>query len=659
MKNFLARVRLGSTFLLVMFMLVLVQSAFSQASPASIVFTAVNANENFPDVQVQVRVFDAENNFVSGLGANQFSLKEDNNDIQIQNVSSASLPLNLRVVFVIDELAIGSNLNTVRQAIQSFAENQMQAGDTVIVLAASNRNVFKIIVPTSSDPQEVINGITNYNPPPATATDLLQTIDQGLDNLSTLDKNIAGLNKLVVFSISIDNQRDLNRIITKANKLRVPVHTVLLGANDINGALGRLARETGVEDGVILGANIRDLSAVLNPERNQAQYLITYRSQIKQAGEHRLTLTVNNSISKNVTFSLDELEAPLVTITAPSADTQIVRTETIFNQDSDAVQPTEQTVAVEVTFPDGHPREIIQENTALVINGKAVGPATAIRDNGSDVITLEFTWDLRSEQTIGVTPISIVVETEDELGLKSKTDALPVIVEYVAYDIACPEFVSTYAPALCNNYNLILPLMSLMVAVAALIIVIVYLRRNPKVQERIKEGARRLTMTMMPSKVNNSATMYVDPNKVDKAVLIVLEGYAASKQTQFPINETTTIGRSSEHAKLVLQGDKEGSPISRLHCTILEKDGAFEIRDESSANGTHLNETRLPSGKAQPLNDNDILELARVRDGGVKFRIQIAKAKSAERLKTRMMTSVSDEPEEKPSGGYTPTKKLD
>ncbi|HCB02538.1 MAG TPA: hypothetical protein DEP19_09160, partial [Anaerolineae bacterium] len=579
--------------------------------------------------------------------------------INIENVSSESLPLNLRVVFVVDELAIGSNVNVVRQAIQSFAENQMQPGDSVIVLAASNLNVFKIIVPLTSDPQQVLDGIANYNPVPATATDFLQTVDQGLDTISDLNENIVGLNKLVVFSISINDQLDLNRTIAKANRLGVQVHTVLLGSNDINGALDRLARETGVEDGLILGANIRDLSSALNPERNETQYQIRYRSQINRAGDNQLTLTVNNSISENVTFTLDELEPPLLTITAPSADTEIIRTETIFSQDSDAIQPTEQTVAVEVTFPDGHPRQIIEEQTALVINGKAVGPATAIRDNGSEVITLEFTWDLRPEQTPGITPISIVVETEDELGLKSKSEVLPVTVEYVVYDIACPEFVSTYAPALCTNYNLILPLISVFIAIIALVIVIVYLRRNPKVQERIKEGARRLTMTMMPSKVNNSATMFVDPNKVDKAVLVVLEGYAVSKQTQFPINETITIGRSSEHAKLVLQGDKEGSPISRLHCTILEKNGAFEIRDESSANGTHLNETRLPAGKVHPLNDNDIIELARVRDGGVKFKIQIAKAKSAERLKTRMMTSVSDEPEEKPSGGYIPTKKLD
>ncbi|HCB02539.1 MAG TPA: hypothetical protein DEP19_09165, partial [Anaerolineae bacterium] len=80
MKNFPVYVPL---FLLITLTLVLATPAFSQTAPASIVFTAVNANETFPEVQVQVKVLDAENNFISGLNANQFSLKEDGQAINI------------------------------------------------------------------------------------------------------------------------------------------------------------------------------------------------------------------------------------------------------------------------------------------------------------------------------------------------------------------------------------------------------------------------------------------------------------------------------------------------------------------------------------------------------------------------------------------------
>ena len=38
-----------------------------------------------------------------GLADSQFSLREDGESLQIQEVETASLPLNVRVVFVIDE----------------------------------------------------------------------------------------------------------------------------------------------------------------------------------------------------------------------------------------------------------------------------------------------------------------------------------------------------------------------------------------------------------------------------------------------------------------------------------------------------------------------------------------------------------------------------
>lgn len=661
MNRFLVQVRLGCTTLLIVLMLAVTSPAFSQTTPASVVFTSVNANQNFPQVQVEVKVVDAQNNFVAGLNANQFTLKEDNKDIQIESVTSAVLPLSLRIVFIVDEFVIGSNVPVARNAILAFAENQMREGDSVIVLAAADGRITQTIVPLTTDPQDVIDGINNYNPASTTSTNILQTIKQGLDELATLNENITGINKMVVFSTSINDQIDLNETIAKANNFGFPIHTVLLGGDDAKGALNKLANGTGAGN-IILTKDIDDLAVALNPQRDENQYLITYRSKVNQVGEHTLTLTVNNAITNSATFSLDLLQAPQVSITAPSANTQIVRAETIFNQSSEAIQPTEQTIAVEVTFPDGHPRFINQEKTVLVINGKAVGQASAVRDDGTEKVLLEFTWDLRPEQTPGVNNVSIAVEVEDELGLKNTSDILPVTLEYKPFNAFCPELISTYLPAFCTNYSLILPLMSVVIAFIALMIVIIYLRRNPKVQQKVKDGFRNMTMTMMPSRVNNSATMFVDPNKKEKATLIVLEGYATSKQTQFSINETTTIGRSSEHAKLVIQGDKEGSPISRLHCTILEKNGTFEIRDESSANGTHVNDVRLSAGKTQTLKDNDIIELAKVRDGGVKFKIQIPIAKSAERMKTLIMTSTPDElkdkPEDKPPGGYTPTQKL-
>lgn len=612
--------------------------ALPQTSPASIVFTSLNVNQSFPEVSVQVMVLDAENNPVSNLTPDRFSLLEDGIPIQVESVTTASLPLDLRVVFVIDELAIGSNMPFVREAVQSFASDRMRENDSVAVLAAANGNVTQVIVPSTNDPEEVVNGVQNYDPASAVSTDLFAAVNQGLDDLAVINENTAGLNKVVVFSVSILDQLDLGETILKANELSIPVHTVLLGSQDSNNALGRLTRETNAGAGVIELNDIDDLQTALDPSRNEDQYLIVYRSRVNSPGDHEVVLEVGNALSKSASFTLDELDAPEVRITTPTAGEKIVRAETLFSQTSNSVEPTEQTVAVEISWPDGHPRNIVQERTVLVVNGRSLGPAQTVRDNGKDPVILEFVWDLTTEQTPGVSEISIVVEVEDELGLKGRSNPLPVAVEYVDFGE--------------SNLSLVIPLSSLTVALIALALVVVYMRRNPKMQEKVKKS-----LGTMMTRIGGSeklATRIVTEADSAKATLILMEGNPGRDQTHFPINATTTIGRSGEHAQLVLQGEKSNSPISRLHCTILEKDGVFELRDESSANGTFINEVRLPQGKPRTLNSGDIIELARVRDGGIKFRFEAMEKPKP--LKTRIVAPEQKEAEDriKPEG-YTPT----
>ena len=660
MKYLSAVVRAGIT-LAVLLAFATVTSSNAQTAVARVAVTSVNANDGFPDVLVQIKALDANGEFIPGLAASQFAIQEDGESRSITEVRTASLPLNVRVVFVIDELALGSRLTDIRDAIQTFAQDQMQAGDHVEVLAASEGNQTQTIVPLTDDPQEVIDGIeeSNYNPGSANSTLLLDTVKQGLIDLSALSENTEGLNRMVVFSISINDQLDLIETIQKAVELGVPVHTVLLGSEDARGALSRLARETQGGNGTVSPDDVNDLFEELNAQSVQEQYLITYRSKIDQSGDHQLVATVGGAASNDVTFTLDDLEPPFVRITAPSPDTVITRTESLFNQNSESVEPTEQTVAVEVSFPDGHPREIVQENTALVINGKSLGSATAIRDNGEDPVTLEFTWDLTAENAPGENSISVVVEARDELGLKGTSESLPVTVNYVPFAGAgeCPNFIAENLPALCSNFNLIIPIGSLLIALTAVLVMFIYMRRNPKVQARVRERLGTMIPNMRGTRTGGGspgATSIVQPAESGKATLEVLEGKSGTDKIAFPITGTITIGRSSDHAQLVLQGNKENSPISRLHCTILEKGDFFELRDEGSANGTFLNGSRLRSGDLHRLSDGDTVELARVQDGGLKLKFKAVSRTS--HMGTRLVAQTSNDSDELPKEGYTPTR---
>ena len=65
-----------------------------------------------------------------------------------------------------------------------------------------------------------------------------------------------------------------------------------------------------------------------------------------------------------------------------------------------------------------------------------------------------------------------------------------------------------------------------------------------------------------------------------------------------------TIGRS-DFNDLVLPRDE----VSREHCVVLEKDGAFFLRDLGSRSGTVLNGSRLPQGQDEALPDGARFEL--------------------------------------------------
>jgi pSer/pThr/pTyr-binding forkhead associated (FHA) protein len=122
------------------------------------------------------------------------------------------------------------------------------------------------------------------------------------------------------------------------------------------------------------------------------------------------------------------------------------------------------------------------------------------------------------------------------------------------------------------------------------------------------------------SGVDRLTKRYVRQSEV-KAYLIVLEG-DSSVGKHLEVFGTTTIGRSRADSEMIFQRYDENSAISRRHCTILDEEDHFEIRDEDSANGTYLNGVRLPPMEARELFDGDEIELARVERGGVRLQFQ-------------------------------------
>jgi pSer/pThr/pTyr-binding forkhead associated (FHA) protein len=114
-----------------------------------------------------------------------------------------------------------------------------------------------------------------------------------------------------------------------------------------------------------------------------------------------------------------------------------------------------------------------------------------------------------------------------------------------------------------------------------------------------------------------------------KAYLIALEGLGEYEyQETFEIYSQTSLGRSPHLADLCFHQNIENTPISRLHCTLLDEEDHFTIRDDDSVSGTYLNRVRLDSLEPVPLNNGDEIELAQVARGGIRFRFELAKSNS-------------------------------
>jgi hypothetical protein len=152
----------------------------------------------------------------------------------------------------------------------------------------------------------------------------------------------------------------------------------------------------------------------------------------------------------------------------------------------------------------------------------------------------------------------------------------------------------------------------ILIVLLSVVMIVLVLGRNTapvqQVRNTVMRGVDRLTKR------------YQRQSEV-KAYMVVLEG-DASQGKHLELYGTTTVGRSKEDAEMVFQQYDENSPISRRHCTILDEEDHFKIRDEDSANGTYLNGVRLPPMEPRELFDGDEIELARVERGGVKVQFQ-------------------------------------
>jgi hypothetical protein len=100
-----------------------------------------------------------------------------------------------------------------------------------------------------------------------------------------------------------------------------------------------------------------------------------------------------------------------------------------------------------------------------------------------------------------------------------------------------------------------------------------------------------------------------------KARLLVVRG--TKPGMEYPIFEgPNVIGRADEkpvEIDIEIQESKDRIWSSRQHAVIFCEKGTLIIEDLNSSNGTYVNRSRVPPGKKQELNANDVIQIGEVQ----------------------------------------------
>ena len=583
----------------------------------------------FPEIHVRVQALDAKGGGVTGLSAESLAVTENSTPVE---VSVTQEETGGEVAFVIDAgmglyvTSAGgqSRLEEMKQAILNVVEDPtVMTGKDGFYVLVQEPDGYQVLVDPHTPVGEIRAALTAYKPKdPDRLASPLEGVEYLLGNFEKERQNgEVRAQSIVVLSgilqagqgYSIDTTAD------HAKTLGVGISTVLVRAGYENyDTLERLAERSG--GGFYYydrtgAASIAGLRSTLKSLRTQ--YLLTYRSPVPDSGTRAVSVDLASGSEKPALAQYDvEVQAPVAVILSPGNNQTVgPRTVTLAAPTENATgtpeattpgpaaKATEIVVTGRVSWPDSHPRRIRQ--AILLVNGK---PQITLTDPPDE---LAFVWNAGSMKG----PVQLKIQVEDELGLVAVSDPVVATVQQNLLSL-CPA--GSTSP-LCNISSASLPsYLAVLIAIAALVLVVVFRRDLAGAAETAGGAASEFF-----SGVGETLRFKGGPGAT-KAVLIDVDGRAGGGKSSFALYGTTTIGRSRKTADLALQADQADSPISRLHCTILEEDGAFYVRDEQSANGTSLNGMRLVPLERTQLHEGDEIALANPERGGVRLRFSLS-----------------------------------
>ena len=602
----------------------------------------------FPDVSMQMQVFDTDGSPMAGLANSMVEVREDNGNVQVPEITAVSRGITIDIVA---DAGVGLNRsrwNKMNGVMTHFAQNYMVANVDQAALAVVEPNGLRSVTDYVSDPQLLTNAATNYQPPYQLEdgnnySNSLEALNDLLDGMSA-QANPTGNRRFIIFLTSGIETRDdaaASEVVNKARSAGVSIYVVIVReGNDAPPTFTSanfLATDTGGQYTVYAVTNS------VNPafERiasYRQQYDLTYRATNSTSGTHetRIAATSSGVESKPIAFEL-MVEPPRVLITSPLDGTLIERRALVYTEDPAAVEPTNETVAATVTFTDGHDRALV--TAELLANNQVIN---VIRSPG---IRFQIPWDLRDIRALGTSEYALQVRIVDELGLETISPALTTSVSLIipppenetvteptepassadpttsqedideAVSAAVAEALTCQSSAIVCAIEPYSTYFTFAFGLLSVVLGVMLWRNRGQVSVGVQNVARSAT-SLIERITRRSAPAQA------RAYLTVLDGDTNTGRT-LDLYGDTPIGRSRQFAEILFQQNDENPIVSRLHCTIIDMEDHFVVQDEGSTHGTYLNNKALDPLNKVRLQDGDKIELGQLERGGIQLQFHV------------------------------------
>ncbi len=593
--------------------------AFSQAAVASIAISSVDT-QRFPLVSLHVVALDPSGRPVEVLPAASLSVLEEGVQASVQSAEAADV--GMRVLFAVDPgdgvfhtgVGLGTAFARALEHIQTYLVGRpwMLAGVDRVSVLVQEGGTANLLVPWSADPNATLQTLQAYVVPsdagfsraPRYGDYSRASLNRALDEIEFATTDQDKLAAVVLFTPGF--RADLTDVAERALSIGVPIHIVLVQTREApywSDAPEALAVATG---GRFLplypAANVEGFFHDLTVLRRQQ--VVTYRSTSGSTSPRQVVLSLaagDQTLSAETTYTV-ALQAPEVVITAPAHGTILTR-QGEEGVDAAEALPTFVDAVAQISWPDGWPRQV--RAAELLVDNAITGQVHLTQDQ------VAVTWDIRLYQSRGQVPAVLQVVVEDELGLQGASTPVTVGLEYEGPGgMGLPDEIMVY--------------ISFGVAALALAVALILFFNRKKLGPAFQQASEGIVDFVERVTGRRSAL-------VARAYLVPLEGFDEPPSKAYEIYGTTAIGRSRRHADLLFHINEEDSPISRLHCTILDEDDHFEIRDEDSSNGTYVNGEKLTPLTSIMLHDGDTIDVAPLERGGLRFLFQLAATDGTQR----------------------------